>query len=143
MRIDQGNVAAALVAIATAIVCLSCVVTVGCTRTIRVTEQMTWECAPDEYKPAYYARPDEYVRFRYVKNPRCFEVESARNLCSELSDAGRPVVNVEIEVWGRFHQVRGYRTLAVDGRALKDVGGWGNSGSNDASQPCPDSEWMH
>jgi hypothetical protein len=124
------------------IICGLFLSTLACTRTVHVTERMTWECAPDEYKPAFYARPDEYVRFRYVANPRCFEVESARDLCSTLSKAGNAVVNVEFEVWGKGHSIRGYRMLSVDGHALQDVGGWGNSGSNDAQQPCPISNWM-
>ena len=37
------------------LVYLLCLVNVGCQRTVHVTEQMTWECAPDEYKAAYYA----------------------------------------------------------------------------------------
>lgn len=39
----------------------------GCQRSVEVTKQMTWECAPEEYKAGYYARPDEYVRLRYVE----------------------------------------------------------------------------
>jgi len=41
---------------------------------VRIQKQMTWESAPEEYKSAFYARPDEYVRFRFVENPHCFEV---------------------------------------------------------------------
>jgi|SRR5271167_620417 len=121
-----------------------CLATVGwCTRTVYVTEEMTWECAPNEYNSAFYARPDGYVRFRFVENFYCFEVESARNLCAELRKAEKAVVNVEFEVWGNSHEVRGYRMLTVDGHPLRDVGGWGNSGSNDYSGPCPISNVMH
>lgn len=110
---------------------------------VRIQKQMTWESAPEEYKSAFYAKPDEYVRFRFVENPHCFEVESAKDLGAELRKAEKPVVSVEFEVWGGSHGVRGYRMLAVDGRPLRDVGGWGNSGSNDYSGPCPISKAMH
>jgi hypothetical protein len=98
---------------------------------------MTWECAPGEYKPGYYAKPDEYVRFRFVENPRCLELESSRNFCAELQKAGRPVVNAEFEVWGNWGSVHGWRMLAVDGRPLQNVGGWGYAGSQDNSARCP------
>jgi hypothetical protein len=97
-----------------------------------VTKQMTWECAADEYKPAFHARPDEYVRFRYVEEPHCFDVESARNLCAELRSIGKPVVLVDFKVWGK-----GYNIVAVEGRPVTDVGGWGNNGSNDFTSVCP------
>ncbi len=114
-------------------------VLVGCTRAVNVTKQMTWECAPDEYKPALGARPDEYVRFRYVEEPRCFDVESARNLCAELQSMGKRVVSVQFEVRGGPGPLarRGYRIVAVEGRPLIDVGGWGSNGANDFSGACP------
>ena len=117
----------------------------GCERTVTVKKQMTWECAPEEYKQGYYARPDEYVRFRYVENPSCFEVESARNLCAELRSAGKPSVEVTFKVWGgptAFSRGPGYNTAAIDGRAFADVGGWGSSGSNDFTGECPIGEVM-
>lgn len=120
-----------------ALVCLSCLVNVGCQRTVHVTEQMTWECAPDAYKPAFYARPDEYVRFRYVENPRCEDVETSKDFCAELRKAGKTVVNVDFELWGHSHTLRGYRIVSVDGRPIQDVGGWGYNGANDYSGPCP------
>jgi hypothetical protein len=103
-----------------------------CERPKYVTKAMTWECAEDEYKSSFYARPDEYVRFRFVENPHCFEVESSKNFCSELRKNSRTVVNVEFEVWEN-----GHRIIAVDGRPIKDVGGWGHNGANDYSGPCP------
>jgi hypothetical protein len=114
--------------------CLACV---GCMRTIHVTKQMTWEPAPDEFNPAFYARPDEYVRFRFVENPHCLEVVSARDLSAQLSRAGKSVVRAEFEVWGDFLEVQGHNMLAVDGRPLQTVGGWGHSGSADYMGPCP------
>jgi hypothetical protein len=119
------------------IACLFSLNLMGCTRKVHITEQMTWERAPDEFKPAFYAKPDEYVRFRYVKNPHCFEVASAKNLGDDLSTAGRAIVSVEFEVWGEHHQVRGIRPLAVDGRELQDDGGWSSGGSNDNNGACP------
>ena len=119
------------------LVYLLCLVNAGCQRTVHVTEQMTWECAPDEYKSAYYAKPDEYVRFRYVENPRCEEVESSRNFCAELQKAGRTVVDVKFELWGYSHTLHGYRMVSVDGRPTQDLGGWGHSGANDYSGPSP------
>lgn len=114
-----------------------CLGLAGCTRTIHLTEQMTWEPAPDEYNPAFYARPDEYVRFRYVENPHCLEVVSAKDLSAQLSKAGRSVVSAEFEVWGGFHEIQGYNVVAVDGRPLQTVGGWGHGGTADYSGPCP------
>jgi hypothetical protein len=112
---------------------------ISCGRRINVTKQMTWECAPDEYNAAFYARPDEYVRFRYVEEPRCFEVESARNLCAELRSIGKPVVSVSFEVFGgpKPFSREGYKMLAVEGRPFKDVGGWADNGSKDFSGVCP------
>lgn len=116
---------------------MTCLVVVGCRRTVHVTEQMTWECAPEEYKSGYYAKPDEYVRFRFVDKPNYFEVESSRNFCSELRKAGRSVVSVEFELWGQGHTLRGYRMVSVDGRSLQNIGGWGESGAKDPSGPSP------
>ena len=110
---------------------------VGCQRTVHVTQQMTWECAPDEYKPAFHARPDEYVRFRYVENLRCFDVETSKNFCAELHKTAKPVVDVGFELWGRSHTLQGYRIVSVDGRPIQDVGGWGDVGANEYSGPCP------
>jgi hypothetical protein len=102
-----------------------------------VTEAMTWECAPMEYKPSYYARADEYVRFRFVKDPHFYEVESSKDFCSDMRSAARPVVNVEFELWGRAHRLHWYRVVSVDGRPIRNVGGWGNSGANDSSGLSP------
>lgn len=109
----------------------------GCTRTIRVTKQMTWECAPREYNPAFYAKPDEYVLFRFVENPHCVELESSRNFCAEMQKAGRSIVNVDFEIWGNGSRVQGFRMVNVDGRPIRDVGGWGSSGANDYEGPSP------
>jgi hypothetical protein len=120
-----------------AIICFLCLITAGCKRTVHVTEQMTWECAPDEYNSAYYAKPDEYVRFRFVRNPHREEVESSRNFCAEMREAGKAVVNVDFELWGSSHNLRGYRMTSVDGRPFQDIGGWAHSGANDYSGPSP------
>ncbi len=96
---------------------------------------MTWQCAPEEYNKAFYARPDEYVRFRYVDNPNCEELESARNLCAELHDLGKSTVSVQFEVWGGgFGSAKGYRLTAVENRPLQDVGGWASSGCHDTTR---------
>lgn len=109
----------------------------SCSRTVRVTERMTWECAPQEYHPTLNAKPDEYVRFRFLENPRCFELETSKNFCAELQKAGRSIVNVDFEISGEGKKVHGYRMLAVDGRPLENVGGWGGSGANDYAGPSP------
>jgi hypothetical protein len=93
---------------------------------------MTWECAEDEYNPNFSAKPDEYVRFRFVENPRCFDVTSSKDFCAELRKAGKSVVDVEFEVWNH-----GYNLVAVDGRPVQNVGGWGHNGANDYSGGCP------
>lgn len=115
-----------------------CIAFVGCTRHVNVDKQMTWECAPEEYKQGYYARPDEYVRFRFVDNRRCFEVESSKNFCSDLRQTGKQEVTARFDVWGgRFFAARGYQMIEVEHRPLIDVGGWGNSGANDSTASCP------
>ncbi len=116
---------------------LVCLIFVGCKRTMYVTEPMTWECAPEEYKPSYDARADEYVRFRFVMDPHFFEVQSSKNLCSEMRNAARPVVNVKFELWGYSHRLHGYRVKSIDGRPIELVGGWGSSGANGGSGPSP------
>jgi hypothetical protein len=108
-----------------------------CSRAVRVRKEMTWECVPQEYNPTYHARPDEYARFRFLENPHCFEVESSKNFCAQLQKAGRSIVDADFEIWGNGQNVRGYRMLAVDGRPIEDVGGWGNSGANDYAGPSP------
>jgi len=115
-----------------------CVSFFGCTRHVNVSKQMTWECAPEEYKQGYYARPDEYVRFRFVDNPHCFEVEASKNFCAELRKQGKPIITARFDVWGgRFLAAEGYRMLEVEQPKLIDIGGWGNSGSNDWDGSCP------
>jgi hypothetical protein len=116
---------------------LLCVAPISCTRTVQLTEQMTWECAPGEYNPGYYAKPDEYVRFRFVENPHCFELESSKNFCAEMKKAGHSVVNAEYKVWGYGGEVHGFTMLAVDGRPLENVGGWGSIGSENYAGRCP------
>lgn len=64
------------------------------------------------------ARPDdEHVRFRFVEEPRCFEVESARNLCAELRSIGKPVVSVDFRVWGGFGPLRREGQHSCPGRS--------------------------
>lgn len=60
------------------------IASLGCEREVRlrVTKQMTWECAPEHYMPAYpEAQP---VRFRYLENPHHEVVQSGRGLCDQL-----------------------------------------------------------
>jgi len=68
-----------------AALCFLLVVVVSCDRHRYVTKRMTWECAEDEYNPSFYAKPDEYARFRFVENPHCFDVQSSKNFCAQLS----------------------------------------------------------
>ena len=110
----------------------------GCTRHVTVSKDMTWECAPEEYKHGYFARPDEYVRFRFIEDPHCFEVESSKNLCAELRQMGKPIITARFDVWGgRFLAAQGYRMVAVEQKPMVDVGGWGSSGANDTTGRCP------
>jgi hypothetical protein len=116
---------------------LLCIGPIGCRRTVHVTKEMTWECAPEEFKPALYAKPDDYVRFRFVENPRCVELEPSKNFCAEMKEVGRPIVKVDFEIWGRGQTVQGYKMIAVDGRPLQHVGGWGYSAANGYEGPSP------
>jgi hypothetical protein len=113
-------------------ICSLLVITAFCDRHRLVTEAMTWQCAEEEYNSSFYAKPTEYVRFRFVKNPHCFEVETSKNFCAELRNNGKAVVDVGFEVWSN-----GHRMVAVDGRPIHDVGGWGHNGANDYSGACP------
>ena len=119
MHFPHVSLAAKFVLV-TAAFSLLCAGPTGCTRTVRVSKQMTWECAPEEFNRSFSAKPDEYVRFRFVENPRCFEVETSKNLCAELKEAGRPIVTVDFAIWGRRQTVKGYETLAIDGRPLQN-----------------------
>ena len=67
----------------------------SCSRTVHAREPMTWDSAPQECNPTYHAKPDEYVRFRFLKNPYCFELESSENFCAELQKAGRKIDHPE------------------------------------------------
>jgi hypothetical protein len=115
-----------------------CMSFVACTRHVNISKQMTWECAPEEYKQGYHARPDEYVRFRFVDDVHCFEVEASKNFCAELHKLGKPIVTARFDVWGgSFLAAQGYRMVAVEQQELSNVGGWGSSGSNDSIARCP------
>ena len=102
-----------------AAVCFLLVAQLACDSHRHVTKPMTWECAEDEYNSSFSAKPDEYVRFRFVENPHCFDVQSSKNFCAQLSKGGNAVVDVEFEVWKH-----GYNMVVVDGRPIQDVGGW-------------------
>jgi hypothetical protein len=117
------------------LICLSLLSLVACERRVQVTEQMTWEIAPGEYKPGFDAKPDEYVLFRYVANPECFEVESGKDLTAGLIKAGKRVVNVDIAAWGVSGRLRGYGLTSVDGRVIQ-AGPWGHSGRGNTPS-CP------
>ncbi len=110
---------------------------------------MTWECAPDENKPAMGMRADEYVRFRYVEEPRCSEVESSRDFYARMQALGKRVVTVQFRVWGgpKLFASQGYSIEAIEGHPLIP-GAWGNSGIN-GDAVCPISkvidslDWTH
>jgi hypothetical protein len=108
----------------------------GCNNSVRVTEQMTWECAPDRYMPQY---PDaQPVRFRFVEDPRFEDVVSGRGLCDQLRRSGKSVVAVEFEAWGNSRRgLQGYREITVDGNPIIYVGGWGSSGASGRTGPHP------
>ena len=120
-----------------ALVCVVCLAFTGCERTEYVTEEMTWKCVPEEYNLAYYAKPDEYVRFWFVRDPHCEELESSKNFCTEMSRANKAVVKVEFALWGTGRKLHGYHMLSVDGRPIQHIGGWGSSGAKGQSGPCP------
>ena len=77
MRPMHTKIAAKTIFLAFALLLL-CLAAASCRRRVHFTKQMTWECAPNEFNPAFYAKPDEYVRFRYVENPHYFELESSK-----------------------------------------------------------------
>jgi hypothetical protein len=103
---------------------------------VRVTKLMNWECAPEHYMPAYpEAQP---VRFKYVENSHYEEVVSGRGLCDQLKNEGKTVVAVEYQLWGdHIHGLRGFHEIAVDGKPIVDIGGWGSSGGDGSTTPHP------
>ena len=121
------------------------IASLGCEREVRlrVTKQMTWECAPEHYMPAYpEAQP---VRFRYLENPHHEVVQSGRGLCDQLKKKSEPVVAVKFELWGdRVRGLRGFNAIAVDGKPIVDVGGWGGSGGDASTLADPlEAEFRH
>lgn len=111
---------------------------VGCERHVRLKTQMTWECPLPQ--PAGMERDTvaggQLARFRYADDPHYFEETTGKYLCDQLKAAGKPVVTIEWDAWGRGG-LRGYRELSIDGRPLINAGGWGGSGANDPSGSSP------
>ncbi len=108
----------------------------GCTRQRQFKVEMTWECAPDQYRS--WAPDAQPVRFRYVADPHYEEVVSGQGLCDQLKGSGKKVVVVEYETWGDyFRGLVGYRQISVDGKRIVDVGGSGSSGAHAPVGPHP------
>lgn len=116
-----------------------CLCAAGCSRTVMVTEQMTWECAPEEYNSHLPGKPGDYARLRYVKNPHCVEGESANNLCTVLRNFGKPIVGVEFRVHGGSlgFFAEGYEITKLEGQPFVPNGGNGYSGSTESGDTCP------
>jgi len=112
--------------------------TISCEREIRVrvAKLMSWECAPEHYMPAYpEAQP---VRFRFVEDTHYEEVVSGRGLCDQLKNGGKPVVTVEFELWGdKVRGLRGWNEIAVEGKPIVNIGGWGSAGGHGFGGPHP------
>ena len=53
------------------------------------------------------------MRFRYIENPRCENVETSKDFCAELRKAGKTVVNVDFELWGHSHTATELSPLTV------------------------------
>jgi hypothetical protein len=121
---------AALTAAAVAVLCC------GCERHVRISKQMTWQCAPDQRDPAY---PEaEAVVFTYVEEPACFEIVSGRRLCRRLELSGRKEVTVDFDAWGSPSRgLRGYNIQAIDGKPVEYAGGPGGSGKRGETGACP------
>jgi hypothetical protein len=103
-----------------------CLLLTGCNRQRVIKVEMTWECAPDQYKS--WAPDAQPVRFKYVADPQYEEVVSGPGLCDQLKASGKKVVVVEYEAWGDyFHGLVGYNEISVDGKPLVNAGGWGSS----------------
>ena len=78
------------------------------------------------------------MRFRFVTDPSYEEEVSGKGLCDQLKASGKKVVVVEYETWGNFYRgLIGYREVAVDGKPIVDVGGWGSSGARERVGPSP------
>ena len=106
--------------------CLICVgdTLTGCRREYAVVRQATWTCVSQ-----FYRSPDpniQTVEFRFVDNPREFEVDPAMFLCDDLKQAAEPVAEL------RFIEVRsiyglnggGTRLSTINGKEYKVVAGW-------------------
>jgi hypothetical protein len=108
----------------------------GCNRQRQIKVEMTWECAPDQYRS--WAPDAQPVRFKYVADPHYEEVVSGQRLCDQLKTSGKKVVVVEYETWGDyFRGLVGYRQISVDGKLIVDVGGSGSSGAHTTVGPHP------
>lgn len=99
---------------------------------VHIKKEMTWECAPDQYRA--WAPQAQPVRLRFVEDPRYEEVVSGEGLCDELKASGKKVVTVVFEAHGnRLHGLHGFRETFIDGKPIVDVGGWGSSGFTESS----------
>lgn len=108
----------------------------GCNRQRVIKVEMTWECAPDQYKS--WAPDAQPVRFKYVADPQYEEVVSGPGLCDQLKASGKKVVVVEYEAWGDyFHGLVGYNEISIDGKRIANAGGWGSSGAHTTVGPHP------
>ena len=108
----------------------------GMDRHVRVTREMAWECLPAERDVRYpEAGP---VMFRYIEDPRYFDVASGRGLCGQLRASGRNTARVTYEVWGTASRgLHGYRMELINGLPLQDIGGSARSGYHGTGNAGP------
>jgi hypothetical protein len=100
------------------------------TKFVRTSEQMTWRHSPEDKSREH---PDlEPVVLSFVKAPEHEQVLFSPELLQRLQRLGKPVVDVEFEVWSEFGRFKGYRIVSIAG-----VPYFGTSDALDAAR-----EWV-
>jgi hypothetical protein len=82
---------------------------------------MTWECAPEHYKPQ---DPEaQSVRFKFVEDPSYEDEVFGKGLCDQLRTSGKRTVLVQYDTWGNSYRgLFGYREVSVDGKPIVAAG---------------------
>jgi hypothetical protein len=108
---------------------LSLALVTACSREVRVTRQMTWECVPQYDRPGF---PNvQTVLMKYVENPRFTELEPGTHLCDQLKAIGRLQVPVQFVVFGNWWDgMHGYRIETINGMHFAAAAPWEANGSS-------------
>lgn len=120
-----------------AVVLLGCTLT-ACYRTIRVTEEMRWDCGP-----GLPMEPPCDLRLRYVESPSYVEYVADNSICSTLSKSNRETVQVQFEVRGnRWAGLKGYHIVAIGHVVSLSPGHIGSGREGPRTSPKPLSKYF-